>query len=56
MGEGSESRTPSAAADLALVQRILGGSRIDLPALAERLRCIARTLQLLDQKYASSRG
>jgi len=36
--------------DLALVRSYLDGDQSRLPALAERLRCILRTLQLLDQK------
>jgi len=50
MADGSERRTPSAHEDVALVRRILAGNRDELSTLAERLRCIPRTLALLDQK------
>jgi len=50
MAEGTELCKPTAAADLALVRRVLGGARSELPALAERLRCIPRMLQILDRR------
>jgi len=50
MVDRSEPRTPSPNDDLALVRRILRGDRAELPALAERLRCVPRTLQLLDRR------
>jgi RNA polymerase sigma-70 factor (ECF subfamily) len=56
MAESSERRTPTAEEDRALVQRVLGGERGELPALAERLRCVPRLLQLLDRKYGALLG
>jgi RNA polymerase sigma-70 factor (ECF subfamily) len=56
MADATERRTPSADEDLALVRRILRGDRSELPSLAERLRCIPRTLQLLDQKGGRALG
>lgn len=56
MVEGTQLRAPDAAADLVLVRRILGGARDDLPALAERLRCIPRMLQILDWRRGRTLG
>jgi RNA polymerase sigma-70 factor (ECF subfamily) len=56
MADGSERRTPSATDDLALVQRILRGERAVLSSLGERLRCIPRALQLLDQRHGRLLG
>lgn len=56
MAEGAERRTFSAADDLALVRGILDGDRAQLPLLAERLHCIPRALQLLDQKNGQRLG
>lgn len=48
MSDGNDGGSP--ADDLALVRRVLAGSRADLPRLAERLRCVPRLLRLLDQR------
>lgn len=42
--------------DHALVQRVLRGEPPALPLLAERLRCVARSLQLLDRKNGRRLG
>lgn len=56
MVNGHERRAHSADSDLALVHRVLAGSHGALPLLAERLRCVARTAQLLDQKQGYPLG
>jgi len=52
----AESPEPSSGDDRALVQRVLRGGRAELQALAERLRCIPRTLQILDVRSGRQLG